>query len=78
MSRTLREATAEDAPVAPATMAERIEVMGKRAIAAGAVTVCLIYETRDGFAIDAEPNTEAVRKGLASMAIDRLYPDAPD
>jgi hypothetical protein len=73
--RTIREATADDAPVPLPTMAERIEVMGKRAIAAGALTVCLIYETREGIAIDAEPNTEAMRKGLAAMAVDKLWPD---
>jgi hypothetical protein len=73
--RTIREATADDAPVPLPTMAERIEAMGKRAIAAGALTVCLIYETREGLAIDAEPNTEATRKGLTAMSIDRLYPD---
>jgi hypothetical protein len=73
--RTIREATADDAPVALPTMAERIEAMAKRAIAAGALTITLIYETREGLAIDAEPNTEALRKGMVEVTWAKLWPE---
>jgi hypothetical protein len=76
--RTIREANAEDAPVPLPTMAERIEAMAKRAIVAGAVTVCLIYETREGIAMDAEPNTEAMRKGLVGTAYGKLWPESEE
>jgi hypothetical protein len=78
MGPRIREATDDDAPIPAPTIAEQIRAMGERAIAEGALVATLTYETARGFGIKAAPDTESVRKGLSSMAIDHLYPDAEE